>query len=78
MLIAGLGASPAAAQAGCDPAIYDPSYPDVCIGYAWSIGDLNCKDLGSMVRVVHDATIGAYDSHGFDADYDALGCESYG
>jgi hypothetical protein len=30
--------------------------------------DLDCDDLGYSLTVIHDAGIGAYDPHGFDAD----------
>jgi len=46
----------------------DPSYPDVCI--APYPPDLDCDEIGySNFRVV------GYDPHGFDADYDGIGCE---
>ncbi|KAG2478120.1 MAG: putative Excalibur domain protein [Nitrosopumilales archaeon] len=46
----------------------DPSYPDVCI--APYPPDLDCDEIGySNFRVV------GYDSHGFDTDYDGIGCE---
>ena len=46
----------------------DPSYPDVCIPpYP---PDLDCDEIGySNFRVT------GYDPHGFDADYDGIGCE---
>ena len=46
----------------------DPSYPDVCIPpYP---PDLDCGEIGySNFRVVGN------DPHGFDADYDGIGCE---
>jgi micrococcal nuclease len=49
----------------------DPAYPDDCIPPAPP--DLNCSDIGRMVRVDH--TYG--DPHGFDRDNDGFGCESY-
>jgi hypothetical protein len=69
---AALVAAPAAAQADCDP-----SYPDVCIQPASVIGDLDCTDVGYSLTVIHDPSIGAYGSHGFDEDLDGIGCESY-
>lgn len=56
--------APVAVAAQCDP-----SYPDVCIPpYP---PDLNCPDVPyGRFRVV-----GA-DPHGFDRDYDGIGCES--
>jgi len=46
----------------------DPSYPDVCI--APYPPDLDCDEIGySNFRVV------GYDPHGFDTDYDGIGCE---
>ena len=71
-LAVGAFAAPREAAASCDP-----SYPDVCVAPAAEVGDLDCADIGSALRVVHDASIGAYDSHGFDADLDGIGCESY-
>lgn len=66
MLAAGLGA-PAASAQSCDP-----SYPEICVA---SYPDLDCIDIGYTITVVHDASIGAYDPHGLDADFDGLGCE---
>lgn len=57
----------AAAQTSCDP-----SYPDFCIAPAWEVGDLDCADIG-----VGWFTVIQPDGHGFDADYDGYGCESY-
>jgi len=46
----------------------DPSYPDVCI--APYPPDLDCDEIGySNFRVIGD------DPHGFDTDYDGIGCE---
>jgi micrococcal nuclease len=47
----------------------DPSYPALCIPpYP---PDLNCPDVGSS-----DFTVYQPDPHGFDGDYDGIGCES--
>ena len=63
------GGSPASvsAQSSCDWA----SYPDFCIPPASDVGDLNCADVGAT-----DFTVYAPDPHGFDGDYDGIGCES--
>lgn len=53
----------------------DPSYPDACIAPSWEVGDLDCADVGYSLTVIHDESLGAYDSHGFDADHDGVGCE---
>ena len=52
------------ASGGCDP-----SYPELCI----PIGspDLDCPDIGARRFTVFPP-----DSHGFDGDYDGIGCES--
>ena len=50
----------------------DPSYPEVCLPAAPTLA---CADVGFMLSVIHDPSIGAYDPHGFDADFDGLGCE---
>jgi len=52
------------AGGGCDP-----SYPDLCI----PIGspDLDCADVGAKRFAVYPP-----DPHGFDGDYDGVGCES--
>jgi hypothetical protein len=55
----------------------EASFPDVGIALAWEIGDLTCDDIGYALTVIHDESIGAVDSHGFDADYDGIGCESW-
>lgn len=48
----------------------DPNYANACVPIvAW---DLDCGDIGAMVFVVDQ------DIHGFDADGDGRGCESYG
>lgn len=70
---AAAAASPPTTQAGdrhggnCHPA-----YPDDCIPPAPP--DLNCPDIKRKVRVDHAHG----DPHGFDADKDGWGCESYG
>ena len=48
----------------------DPNYAGACVPI--SAFDLNCPDVGVMVRVV------GTDIHGFDRDRDGYGCESYG
>lgn len=56
---------PTAAASNCDP-----NYANACVPIvAW---DLDCGDIGEMVFVVDQ------DIHGFDADGDGRGCESYG
>lgn len=56
---------PAQQNASCDP-----SYPDVCIPPYNQVGDLDCGDVGyRRFRVVPS------DSHGFDGDFDGVGCE---
>ena len=57
------------AGSGCDP-----SYPEICLA---SSPDLDCASVGFALTVIHDASIGAYDPHGFDADANGLGCESW-
>ena len=48
----------------------DPSYPDICI--APYPPDLDCDEIPyTDFRVLRP------DPHGFDADYDGIGCESY-
>ena len=64
---AGLSASPTSAQTSCDT-----SYPDFCIAPAWEVGDLDCVDIGVGWFTVYQP-----DPHGFDADFDGYGCESY-
>ena len=49
----------------------EASYPDVCIPPAWVSGDLDCGDVGARRFTVYPP-----DSHGFDGDYDGVGCES--
>jgi hypothetical protein len=47
--------------------LYDPyTYPD------WNGYDLDCRDVGRMVRVTGD------DPHRLDRDGDGWGCETYG
>jgi hypothetical protein len=65
-------AMPHDAKASCDP-----SYPNECIAPPADVGDLDCAQIGHAVTVVHDPSIGAYDPHGLDADFDGIGCESY-
>jgi hypothetical protein len=48
----------------------DPSYPDSCIPPPPP--DLDCVDVGET-----DFTVEGDDPHGFDADGDGVGCESY-
>jgi hypothetical protein len=48
----------------------DPNYEGACVPNVSY--DLDCADVGTMVRVVGD------DPNGFDADGDGYGCESYG
>ena len=67
LLGAGLGTAPALAQTSCDP-----SYPDFCIAPAYEVGDLDCADIGVGWFTVYQP-----DPHGFDADFDGYGCESY-
>jgi hypothetical protein len=67
LLAGGAPSAPVAAQ-GCDP-----SYPDLCLAAS---PDLDCIDIGYPITVYHDPAIGAYDPHGFDADFDGIGCEA--
>jgi hypothetical protein len=68
-LVAGaMAVTTSAAAQGCDP-----SYPELCLA---AYPDLDCIDIGYTITVLHDPAIGAYDPHGFDADYDGIGCES--
>lgn len=48
----------------------DPSYPTVCIPPVSVVGDLDCDDLDVWYFEVVDP-----DPHGFDGDYDGIGCE---
>ena len=48
----------------------DPSYPDFCIPPPPP--DLDCADIGTSFTVIGS------DPHGFDADDDGTGCDSYG
>jgi endonuclease YncB( thermonuclease family) len=48
----------------------DPSYPDFCIPPPPP--DLDCADIGTSFTVIGS------DPHGFDADEDGTGCDSYG
>jgi len=52
------------------PANCDASYPDFCIPPPPP--DLDCADIGTSFTVVGS------DPHGFDADDDGTGCDSYG
>ena len=63
----GLAGNPVSAQTSCDP-----SYPDFCIAPAYEVGDLDCANIGVGWFTVYQP-----DPHGFDADYDGYGCESY-
>ena len=47
----------------------DPSYPDVCI--ASSPPDLDCSDIPHR-----NFTVLQPDPHGFDGNYDGVGCEN--
>lgn len=48
----------------------DRSYPTICIPPG--IGDLDCADVSARrFRVLQP------DPHGFDADFDGIGCESW-
>ena len=66
---------PAAVESAAEPApssdACDPSYPDVCMPPAWSTGDLNCGDIP-----YRRFTVLPPDPHGFDGDFDGIGCES--
>ena len=48
----------------------DPNYENACVPIVPS--DLDCGDISEMVIVI------GQDIHGFDADGDGRGCESYG
>jgi hypothetical protein len=66
-----LGASmfssaPARAQ-GCDP-----SYPEICLP---AYPHVDCINIGFPIIVVYNPSIGAYDPHYLDSDYDGIGCE---
>ena len=60
-------------QAAAAPAVNsncDPSYPDVCIPPYSQVGDLDCSDVSyRRFRVIPP------DPHGFDGDFDGVGCE---
>ena len=60
-----IGAGRAEAQ-GCDP-----SYPQVCISPSPLV---TCAQIGFPIVVIHDATIGAFDPHGLDLDFNGIGC----
>ena len=47
----------------------DPSYPDICIPPGSA--DLDCGQIGARRFTVYPP-----DPHGFDGDYDGIGCES--
>jgi hypothetical protein len=66
VLVGAAGASEARAQTSCDP-----SYPDFCIAPVWEVGDLDCAQAGGTWFTVYQP-----DPHGFDADYDGIGCEA--
>jgi len=68
------GATSAPAPIAASTGSCDPSYPDICLA---SSPDLDCANVGFALTVIHDPSIGAYDPHGFDADYDGVGCESW-
>lgn len=56
---------PAGQDGSCDPA-----YPDACIPPISEVGDLNCGDIEHRrFRVLQP------DPHGFDGDFDGIGCE---
>ena len=46
----------------------DPSYPGLCLP---SFSNLDCADVGARQFPVYPP-----DPHGFDGDYDGVGCES--
>lgn len=48
----------------------DAAYPDFCIPPVWVYGDLECEDIDGSYFTVYDP-----DPHGFDADFDGVGCE---
>lgn len=65
--------SPSTTPAGAtDSGNCHPAYPDDCIPPAPP--DLDCPDIKRKVRVDHAHG----DPHGFDADRDGWGCQSYG
>ncbi len=77
----GLEPSPAPSTDGTAPPVAspsssaggdcDPSYPDVCIPPAASVGDLDCGDISfRRFRVLPP------DPHRFDGDKNGIGCES--
>lgn len=55
--------APIGIASGCDP-----SYPELCLP---SFPDLDCADVGARRFTVYPP-----DPHGFDGDYDGVGCES--
>lgn len=65
-------ASPAPSAAPTVAGNCYPAYPDDCIPSAPP--DLDCGDIKRMVRVDHRHG----DPHGFDANRDGWGCESFG
>ena len=48
----------------------DQSYPDFCIPPPALVGDLDCADVDGSYFTVYDP-----DPHGFDGDFDGVGCE---
>jgi hypothetical protein len=66
MLGASVVSAPVSAQTTCES-----SYPTLCIAPAWEIGDLDCPSVGAV-----NFPVAAPDSHGFDGDYDGIGCEA--
>lgn len=48
----------------------EPSYPDICIPLPPPV--LDCSDISSK----NNFTVLFPDPHGFDDDYDGIGCES--
>jgi micrococcal nuclease len=61
-----LSSTPARAQ-GCDP-----SYPEICLP---AYPHVDCFNIGYPIIVIYNPSLGAYDPHYLDPDYDGIGCE---
>lgn len=66
----GAVAAPTEAPSGPGAGTCDPSYPTVCIPPIEVSGDLDCGDIA-----YRRFTVLPPDPHGFDGDYDGIGCE---
>jgi hypothetical protein len=50
----------------------DPSYPEICLP---AYPHVDCINIGYPIIVIYNPSIGAYDPHYLDPDYDGIGCE---